>query len=138
MLRRNCAQEQGFTLIEIVIFIIVIGLAAGILIPLTQSVSGSVTPVFTQQAITLIQGELEQVVAERRTGGFGSVAIGSSSCALPMLAGFTCTRTVCAVPAADLNDLSNCVMVSDYRRVAVAVNHSAIGDITGVSLLTNY
>lgn len=138
ILYRSFAQERGFTLIEIVIFIIVIGLAAGILIPLTQSVSGSVTPVFTQQAITLAQGELDQVVAERRAGGFGSVAIGNSACVLTMLTGFTCTRTVCAVPAANLNDLSNCGMASDYRRVAVAVNHPAIGDITGVTLLTNY
>lgn len=125
-------------MIEIVIFIIVIGLAAGILIPLTQSVRGSVTPVFTQQAISLVQGELDQVVAQRRSGGFASVAVGNSVCVIPMLAGFTCARSVCSVPAGNLNDLSNCAMVSDYRRVQVTVNHPTIGTIMGVTLLMNY
>lgn len=135
---RSRGQERGFTLIEIVLFIIIIGVAAGILIPLTQSVSGSVAPVFTQQAITLAQGELDQVVAQRRAGGFGSIAIGSSACVLPMLAGFTCTRTVCSVPAANLNDTSNCGVASDHKRVEVAVSHATIGSTTAVTLLTNY
>ena len=134
-LHRNRGKERGFTLIEIVIFIIIIGVAAGILLPLTQSVRGSVAPVFTQQAITLAQGELDQVVAQRRAGGFGSVAIGSSGCILPMLTGFTCARTVCSVPSTGLN---SCGVPSDYKRVEVAVTHASIGSVTAVTLLTNY
>ena len=139
-LHRNRGKERGFTLIEIVIFIIIIGVAAGILLPLTQSVRGSVAPVFTQQAITLAQGELDQVVAQRRAGGFGSVVLGNpAACAVPMLPGFICSRTVCSVPAADLNNTGNCLtLVSDYRRVAVAVTHASIGSVTAVTLLTNY
>lgn len=133
MLYQGFAQERGFTLIETLIFIIVLGLAAGILMPLTQSVSGSANPVITQQAIALAQAELDQTIAQKRAAGFGPIA--SGICDVPMPAGFTCAREVCFVPAANLN---NCGATTDFKRVEVRITNAVIGTVTAVTLLTNY
>lgn len=133
MLYQGFAQERGFTLIEIVIFIMVIGLAVGILIPLTQSVSGSANPVITQQAIALAQAELDQTIAQKRAAGFGPIA--SGACVVPMPAGFTCARAVCFVPATNLN---SCGAATDFKRVDVTITNAVIGNVTAVTLLTDY
>lgn len=131
------ARDRGFTLIETIIVIVVLGLSMGVLIPFTVSLRNSAAPVLTQQATSLAQGELDQVIAEKRAGGYAAVA---GACAVPMPTGFGCARSLCYVPAppGSLNDLSACATVNGYRRVQVTVNHAAVGNITAVTLVTNY
>ena len=130
------ARDEGFTLIETVIVVVVLGLSLGVLIPFTVSLRNSAAPVLTQQATTLAQAELDQVIAEKRAGGYAAVA---GACAVPMLSGFTCTRSLCYVPDANLlNDLSACATVTGYRRVQVTVNHALVGNVSAVTLVTNY
>ncbi len=129
------ARDHGFTLIETVIVVVVLGLSLGVLIPFTVSLRNSAAPVLTQQAIALAQGELDQVIAEKRAGGYAAVA---GACAVPMLPGFACARSLCYVPAANLNDLTACATVTGFRRVNVTVNHALVGNVTAVTLVTNY
>ena len=129
------ARDQGFTLIETVIVVVVLGLSLGVLIPFTVSLRNSAAPVLTQQATSLAQGELDQVIAEKRAGGYAAVA---GACAVPMPTGFACARSRCYVPAANLNDLTACAAVTGYRRVQVTVNHALVGNVAAVTLVTNY
>jgi hypothetical protein len=119
-------------------FIVIFGLAAGILIPLTQGVSGSANPVLTQQAIALAQGELDQTVAQRHAFGFGPVATGACVLSMAGFPGFSCSRTVCFVPATNLNDTSNCGVATNFKQVQVTITKPEIGDTTAVTLVTNY
>lgn len=116
-------------------FIVIFGLAAGILIPLTQGVSGSANPVLTQQAISLAQAELDQTVAQRHAFGFGPVATGACVVSTAGFPGFSCSRTVCFVPA---TNLESCGAATNYKRVQVTITKPEIGDITAVTLVTNY
>lgn len=133
------SSRRGFTLIEIVVFIIVLGIVLGVLAPFTVGMQGSPNAVVTQQALALAQGELEQTIAIRRAPalGFGFVVSGPP-CYLTMPAGFTCAREVCYVPEVNPNDTSNCGGVTNYRRVQVTITHAAIGNVTAVTLVTNY
>ncbi|MBI3804801.1 MAG: hypothetical protein HY282_13675 [Nitrospirae bacterium] len=128
-------SERGFTLIEVILFIIILGLAAGVLVPLTISIQGSPQPATAQRGIFLAQAELEQVIAQKRTSGFSAVATGTCSGAMP--AGYTCSRTVCYVSAASLNNTAACGTATDYKRVEVTITNASIGSIKGVTLLTN-
>jgi Tfp pilus assembly major pilin PilA len=125
-------------LIEIIITVLVIAIiGAAVMLPFVNSLSGSPNPVWIQQASDLVQGELEQVIANKRASGFGGIATGASACSVPMPAGFTCSRSVCYVPAGNLNDTSTCATATAYKRVAVAVNHATVGDVSAVLLVTN-
>jgi type II secretory pathway pseudopilin PulG len=126
-------SSKGFTLIETVVFIIVLGVILGILIPFTVSMKGSPNPVAVQQAMALAQAELDQTVAQKHAAGFGSVVAG---CVVPMTGAFTCSRTVCFVPAANLNDTSNCATATNFKRIQVTVANP-VTSVTAVTLLTN-
>lgn len=118
--------------------LVIFGLAAGILIPLTQGASGSASPVLTQQAIALAQAELDQTVAQRHAFGFGPVTTGACVVSTAGFPGFSCSRTVCFVPATNLNDTSNCGVATNYKRVEVTLTKAEIGGITAVTLVTSY
>lgn len=138
----DVTSEQGFTLIEIVVFIVVLGFLSAVLIPMTVSLRGSPQAPITQKAVALAQAELEQAVAQKRASGFAAVAVGNpvgAGCFTPMLPGFTCSRAVCYVPAGNLNDTSACTTTAtNYKRVQATINHTAVGNVVAVTLLTNY
>lgn len=129
---------HGFTLIETIITVLVIAIVgAAVMLPFVNSLSGSPNPVWIQQASDLVQGELEQVIATKRASGFGAIATGG--CSVPTPAEFSpCTRTVCYVPAGNLNDTSACGTATAYKRVEVTVPHATVGNVTAVLLVTNY
>lgn len=127
------SSKQGFTLIETIIFIVVLGAILGVLIPLSVSLKGSPSPVAVQQAIALAQADLDQAVAQKHAGGFGSVVAG---CVVPMTGAFTCARTICFVPAANLNDISSCGTATNFLRIQVTVSNP-VTSVTAVTLVGN-
>lgn len=128
----------GVTLIEIMVVMIVLAAAMGILIPFAVGLKDSADPVLTQQAIDLAQGELEQVVAFKRANGFGAIPTGAAACLVSMPSGFSCSRSICYVPAANLNDITACGTATPFKRVAVTVTHAEIGPVTDATLVADY
>jgi len=133
--------EGGFTLIETIITLVVLSIAAvGVLSVFTSGMKGSANPLILSQATQLAQGEMDQVFGEKATNGFsaGTLVTGSPPCNSTILAGFFCTRTVCFVPAGNLNDQSNCAVATDYKHVTVTIAQPVIGSVSVESLITNY
>ncbi|MCK5405450.1 MAG: prepilin-type N-terminal cleavage/methylation domain-containing protein [Desulfobulbaceae bacterium] len=57
--------ESGFTLIELVITIVIMGFIATIMIPFIQSITHSPDPMIRQQAIALGQALMDEILAKR-------------------------------------------------------------------------
>ena len=133
-------NPKGFSLIEAIIVIIVISIGAiGVLTVFITGMKGAGEPLITIQAVELAQGELDQIIGEKQlTNGFASLTTGTSVCITTMLTGFTCSRDICYVPSANLNDTSACGTSTNYKRVEVSITHAAIGSLTAVTLATNY
>lgn len=130
---------QGFTLIETIITIVVIAIVAGsFMVPFMTSLGGSPKLALTEQALSLVQGESDQLIADKRANGFGSIPTGNSACGLPMPGGFNCSRNICYVPAANLNDASACATVTVYQRATITITQVVAGTVTAVTLLANY
>ncbi len=135
-------NNTGFSLIETIIVIIVISVGAiGVLSVFTTGMKGAGNPLITIQAVELGQGELDQTIGNKKASGFAALPTGTGlacSTAAIMPAGFTCSRDICYVPSANLNDTSACSTATNYKRVEVYITHAAIGSATAVTLLTNY
>jgi hypothetical protein len=114
--------------------------AVGVLSVFTSGMKGSAYPLILSQATQFAQGEMDQVFGEKATNGFGAATLnqGTPSCNSTMLAGFTCTRTICFVPAGNLNDQSNCAVATNYKHVTVTIAQPVIGSVSVESLITNY
>ncbi len=130
-------RMAGFTLIETIITLVVLSIAAvGVLSVFTTGIKRSANPVVLSQTTQLARGELDQVFGEKMlTGGFATIVSGVCVLTLP---GFTCSRTMCYVPAGDLTDTSTCGAATDYKLVTVTVTHPVLGDVSMESLVTNY
>ncbi len=142
------AVEGGFTLVETVITIVVVGIAFVVLLSFTQSLRSSGDPVVLQQGVSLAQERLDQIVADRRdtttprgfsyatnpanypaespvTGFAGfdrSVAIACFA-ATPFTGAGTAPAPDCPTPG--------------YARITVTVTNSATGSLSVVTLLGN-
>jgi len=57
--------NQGFTLIEIVITIVILGAVAGILVPFLTAITHSPDPVIRERAISLGQAMMDEIMAKR-------------------------------------------------------------------------
>jgi prepilin-type N-terminal cleavage/methylation domain-containing protein len=140
--KKHDTGVRGVTLIEIIITLVVIGIiGAAVMLPFVNSLSGSPNPVWLQQATDLAQGELEQVLANKRASGFASLATSSTPTACstdPQPSGFTCSRTICFVPVGNLNNVSACTTATAYKQVAVTINHATVGNVSAVLLVTSY
>ncbi|HET8760375.1 MAG TPA: type II secretion system protein [Nitrospiria bacterium] len=153
MRKRAATNEQGVTLIETVIVIIVLGLSLAVLIPSTVSTQHSATPVLTQQAAALAQEKLEQIFADRldqtTPRGFTyATTPGNYPAENPIggVTGFSRSVAITCVTTANLNAAGSAPSPScaasagrtDYARVTVTVTNGAIGSVTAATLLTNY
>jgi len=58
-------KKQGFTLIEIVITIVILGAVAGILVPFFNAITHSPDPVIREQAISLGQAMMDEIMAKK-------------------------------------------------------------------------
>jgi len=130
---------SGFTLIEMLIVIVVLGIAAvAITLPFLTSSNGGAKAFVTQDGMTLAQGEADQLLADRAANGFGAIPTGNAGCALPILTGFSCTRSVCYVPAGNLNDTSACTTATDYKLATITVTNPMVGNLTTTVLFANF
>jgi prepilin-type N-terminal cleavage/methylation domain-containing protein len=59
------AANRGFTLIEIVITIVILGAVAGILVPFFNAIVHSPDPVIRERAISLGQAMMDEIMAKR-------------------------------------------------------------------------
>lgn len=145
-------REQGFTLIEVVITVIVFAIALGTLIPFVVSLKGSASPVVTQQGISLAQERLEQIIADRADTsiprGFTYATTPANYPAENPVAGFTTFNrsvAIACVTTANFNAVGTAPSPScsiadgetDYARVTVTVTNATSGPVTVVSLLAN-
>ena len=131
-------SQGGFSLIELIITLVVLSLAmVGVLAVFSLGVGHSADPLVVGQATQLAQGELDAVLGEKAANGFNAATLlpAYTTCNSTIPAGFTCTRTICFVPAANLNA---CGGATSYKRVAATVTNAAGGSIVAVTLLTSY
>ncbi|MEO5657261.1 MAG: prepilin-type N-terminal cleavage/methylation domain-containing protein [Nitrospiria bacterium] len=147
-------SERGFSLIEIVITVIVLGIATGILVPFIVSLRGSANPVLMQQAVVLSQEKLEQIVADRRnritprgfTYATNPVANYPNETPVAGFPNFDRFVAITCVTTADFNAAGtvpnpSCALAdgrTDYARVTVTVTNALAGSVTAVGLVTNY
>ena len=151
--RSEVARDQGFTLIETVIVVVVLGLSLGVLIPFTVSLRNSAAPVLTQQAALLAQEKLEQIIADRldKTTPRGFVyatTSGNYPAENPIagVTGFNRSVAIACVTTANLNAAGtapnpSCALSdarTDYARLTVTVSNSFLGNVTAVTILANY
>src|SRR3989338_6342739 len=145
--------ERGFSLIEIIITVIVLGIATGILVPFIVSLRGSANPVLIEQAVVLSQERLEQMIADRRDGvtprGFRYATTPANYPNENPVAGypnFTRSVTIMCVPSTNLDAAGtapnpSCALadgLTDYASVTVTVTNTLAGSVAAVGLLTNY
>jgi prepilin-type N-terminal cleavage/methylation domain-containing protein len=130
--------SKGFTLIEIVMTLIVLSIAAvGVLSVFSVGITGRANPLILNQAVHLAQGEMDKVAGDRvLAGGFGTIATGG--CFSTMLAGFGCSRTVCYVPSANLNDISACGTPTNFKHVTVTITQPTIENVSMDTIIANY
>lgn len=137
--RSMARTTHGFTLIETIITIVVIAIAAAsFAVPFMTSLGGSPKAALTQQALSLAQGESDQLIADKKANGFGSIPTGNSGCVLPMPGGFNCNRNICYVPVTNLNSAGACAVVTNFQRATITITQAVAGTVTAVTLLTNH
>ncbi|MCX5863657.1 MAG: type II secretion system protein [Deltaproteobacteria bacterium] len=99
------AANRGFTLIEIVITIVILGAVAGILVPFFNAIVHSPDPVIRERAISLGQAMMDEIMAKRwdenTPMGGGPICTGESPTlvARPKLIDPTCAITATLQPA---------------------------------------
>jgi MSHA pilin protein MshD len=136
-------SQAGFSLIEIIIAIVVLSIAmAGVFAVFNSGIATSANQLLIAQATQLAQGELETVIGLKAANGFSGAALntgmGQACKTDPMLTGFNCTLDICYVVAGALDDTGACDSATSYKRVAATITNAAIGNVTAVTLLTEY
>ena len=64
-MRNSAARENGFTLIELVMTIVILGSSSLILIPFFQAITHSPDPLMRHRAVTLGQAMMDEVLAKK-------------------------------------------------------------------------
>lgn len=64
-IKKPLRQNAGFTLVEIVITIVILGAVAGILVPFLNAIVHSPDPVIRERAISLGQAMMDEIMAKR-------------------------------------------------------------------------
>jgi MSHA pilin protein MshD len=140
------SHQRGFTLIELIIFIVIVGVAlAGILTVMNQVVSRSADPMLTKQAAALADSVMEEVLQKAYDNPDGTTA--GDRTTWDSVTDFNgATQAAFGLPAS-LMGYTLLVTVADdaatlgvpARRVTVRVTIAATGDsVQLVGYRTNY
>jgi prepilin-type N-terminal cleavage/methylation domain-containing protein len=142
--------RRGFTMIEMILFIILLAIAAAFLAPFSTGLRGSPDPVLMQQAVALVQDRLEQIVADRRDtttprGYTYATNPANYPAETPVTgyANFNRAVAIACVTTADLNAAGSspapsCNGVTDHARITVTVTNAKIGSVSAATLASNY
>ena len=131
----NRPQQHGFTLIELVIFIVIVGIGvAGILSVFTTSIKNSADPMVRKQALAIAESLLEEIVAKEFKDPDGGVS-GVSSCTLGAGSNRTVWKDVCqyngylstGIKDAQGNSVAS---LSGYNVTSVAVTSPTLSGVT--------
>lgn len=134
--------KHGFTLIEVVMVIVLLGILGTGILMYFVGVSSSGDPVLTTQATTLAQERLERVLADKKANGFASIVPEGPVALAAPFDRFTREVEVFCVQEADLNT-SNGTMPgctdSDIqaKRVRVAVTWAG-GSVDMATVISNH
>lgn len=119
--KKTLSSNQGFTLIEIVITIVILGAVAGILVPFFNAIVHSPDPVIRERAISLGQAMMDEIMAkkwdESTPNGGGPLNTGESA-----------RGTVAATPVGNLGvdageNRTTYDDVDDYRSMPAEVDN---------------
>ena len=129
--RAACSGQKGFTLIELIMVIVILGIALFPLLRLLSSVlvdtnSGDVL----SQASFLAQSKLEKIISEKHAHGFDWVVAQYAYESETPVTGFVRTVSI------DTTNMS--LNQVRYALVQVSVSHSAMQDILVSTWLTDY
>jgi len=134
----SAASQGGFSLIEVIITLVILSIAAvGVLSVFSSSMKSSANPLVLNQAIQLAQGEMDQVQGEKAAMGFSGIGAACATTMPPGL-GFTCSRTICYVPAGNLNSTSACGSITNYKHITVKIQQAEIGSVSLDTIVSNY
>ena len=140
--------STGFTLVETVITIVIVGIAFAVLFAFMQSLRSSGDPVQVQQGVALAQERLDQIVADRRDTTtpreFAYATNPGNYPAEAPVTGFSAFNRAVAIACfnaapftgAGAAPAPNCT--TNYARVTVTVTSSGSGSLNVVTLLGNY
>lgn len=141
------ANNRGFSLIELVVVILIFGIAAGGLMTLFSTVSRkSADPLLENQAIQLAQEKMDGILGDRADAvtprGFGWITSANYPAENPVAGfpGFSRSVTTSCVTSADLDTSTGAPpCTSGYTHVQVTVAHAALpGNVTVETVVTNY
>jgi len=122
------ARHSAFSLVELIIFIIILGLAGIIVMPAMRVMSSSANQQNNLQAMQLARGRMELILQEKNHNGFSGLTDPCSSgpallCTAPT--GFTINTTISANWNSD----------TDFKEITVTVTGD--GDATLKTVVSN-
>jgi prepilin-type N-terminal cleavage/methylation domain-containing protein len=134
--------EVGFTLIETVMVIVILGILGTGILMYFVSIGSSADPVLATQGTALAQEKLERVIADKKANGFNSIVVEAPSALPAPYNRFTREVEVICVDEADLNTsggtMPNCTD-SDIlaKRVKVIVTWPG-GSADFITVISNH
>jgi len=135
---------NGFTLVEIVLVIALLGIVAGSILTYFFNIKSSGDPVLTLQAIELAQEKMDKILADKKWNNFNSITPANYPAENPVSGFTTFNRSVdiFCVLEADLNTsngtMPNCTTTSFHaKRVEVTVSWGS-SSVSLVTVLTDY
>ena len=128
-------RHTGFTLIELVLTIVLLGFVSLILIPFMQSITHSPDPMLRERAVALGQALMDEILAKRwdeyTPMGGGPIITGES----PTPSG---TPGACGPPCTTPNNRLYCFYTCDHPSFPAPGNASTTLGPEGVEIRANY
>jgi Tfp pilus assembly protein PilV len=123
-------SKQGFSLIELIIFIVLLGIGIGVLAPLVITLRYVHRIDKQTEALELTQQRMELILAQKNINGFSNFTDPCSGSPLPAVCSVPSNYTVTATIA------NNWLGDSDYK--VITVTTSGDGNASLKTLVANY